>query len=153
MTKPITAGTILVEESAHLPNALLLQAEADSTGAGITGWSEIKDSRATFEKALREAGWTFFFMAGEIQATVFGFDKPKALGAALKRLITDVQSQHCNSIEIGQVADKSLLGLPYVRLTAHVRHLQKGTLFQDNLPGPNSAPGLSQTQPKWKVTA
>src|SRR5580692_7500673 len=122
MTNPITAGSILVEGSAHLPNALLLQTDADSNG-----WAEIKDNRSTFEKAIRDAGWTFFFMAGEIQATVFGFDKPKALRTALKRLITDVQSQHCNSVEIGQVADKSLLGLPYVRVTAHVRHLQKGT--------------------------
>ncbi len=142
-----------MEESAHLPNALLLQRESDSTGSEITGWAEIKDSRSTFEKAIREAGWTFFFMAGEIQATVFGFDKPKALRTALKRLIIDVQSQHCNSIEIGQVADKSLLGLPYVLVTAHVRHLQKGTLFQDKRPGPHAGPGLPQTQPKWKVTA
>ena len=147
MTNPITAGSILVGESAHLPNALL-QSETDANG-----WAQIKDSRPTFEKAIREAGYTFFFMAGEIEATVFGFDKPKALRTALTRLITDVQSQHCNSIEISQVADKSLLGLPYVRVTAHVRHLQKGTLFQDNGPGMNLSPGLSQTQPKWKVTA
>jgi hypothetical protein len=92
-------------------------------------------------------------MAGEIQATAFGFDKPKARRAALKRLITDVRSQRCNSIDITQVTEKSFLGLPYVRVTAHSRHLQKGTLFQDNGPGPNQAPGLSQTQPKWKVTA
>lgn len=137
-----------MEESAHLPNGLLLPSEADSKG-----WAAIKDGRSTFEKAIREAGWTFFFMAGEIQATVFGFDKPKALRTALSRLITDVQSQHCNSIEISEVADKSLLGLPYVLVTAHVRHLQKGTLFQDNGPGMYLAPGLPQTQPKWKVTA
>ena len=148
MTQPITAGSILVQASARLPDALRLHSESDANG-----WAAIEDTRSAFEKAIGEAGWTFFFMAGEIQATAFGFDKPKALRTALKRLIAEVRSQHCNSIEISQVTDKSFLGLPYTRVTAHLRHLQKGTLFQDNGPGPNPAPGLSQTQPNWKVTA
>ena len=68
-------------------------------------------------------------MPGEIKATVFGFDKQKALRAALKRLITDVKSQHCNSIEITSVVGKSFLGVPYVSVSAHSRHIQKGLLF------------------------
>ena len=91
-------------------------------------------------------------MAGEIKATVFGFDKPKALGAAVKRLITDVKSQHCNSIEIARVTDRSFLGVPYVTVFAHPRHLQKGVLFRANATGP--APALfSQAQSKWRLTA
>ena len=93
MTDTITAGSILVEEGTHLPKSLLLQSECISNG-----WTAVKDARSTFEKAIQEAGWTFFFMAGEIKATVFGFDRQKALRAALKRLIADVKSQHCNSI-------------------------------------------------------
>jgi hypothetical protein len=123
MTEPITAGSILVGDGAHLPNALVLPRDSDSNG-----WAAIKDPRPTFEKAIRDAGWTFFFMAGEIHATVFGFDKPKALRTAVTRLIAEVQSQHCNSLEIGQVMSKSFLGLPYVSVTAHARHLQKGML-------------------------
>ena len=89
----------------------------------------MKDSRSAFEKEVREAGWTFFFMAGEIKATVFGFDRQKTLRAALKRLIKNVKSQNCNSIEITQVTGKSFLKLPYVRVSAHPRHLQKGLIF------------------------
>ena len=36
----------------------------------------------------------------EIKTTVFGFDKEKALRTALKRLIANVKSHHCNGIEI-----------------------------------------------------
>ena len=68
-------------------------------------------------------------MAGEIKTTVFGFDRQKALRAALKRLIAEVKSQHCNSIEITRVVDKSFLSVPYVSVSAHPRHLQKGMLF------------------------
>jgi hypothetical protein len=145
MTQPITTGSILVQASAHLPRALRLQSEPDSNG-----WAAIEDTRCNFEKAIREAGWTFFFMAGEIRATAFGFDKPKARCAALKRLIADVRSQHCNCIEIGQVTEKSFLGLPYLRVTAHSRHLQKGTLFQDNGPGSNRLQGFRQLNPNGR---
>ena len=83
-------------------------------------------------------------MAGEIKATVFGFDRQNALRAALKRLITDVKSQHCNSIEITRVVDKSFLRVPYVSVFAHARHLQKGMLFSGN--AADSDPALlSQT--------
>src|SRR5258708_27130678 len=124
MTDTITAGSILVEEGTHLPKSLLLQSESNSNG-----WAAVKDARSTFEKKIQEAGWTFFFMAGEIKATVFGFDRQKAMRAALKRLITDVRSQHCNSIEITQVMSKSFLSVPYVSVSAHPRHIQKGMFF------------------------
>jgi hypothetical protein len=83
---------------------------------------------------------------------VFGFDRQKALHAALKRLIADVKSQHCNSIEITRVMGKSFLKVPYVRVSAHPRHLQKGMCFPAN--GAGSDPALfSQTQSKWRITA
>jgi hypothetical protein len=124
MTDTITAGSILVEEGTHLPKSLLLQSESNSNG-----WAAVKDARFTFEKTIQEEGWTFFFMAGEIKTTVFGFDRQKALRAALKRLITDVKSQHCNSIEITKVMGNSFLRVPYVSVSAHARHLQKGLVF------------------------
>jgi hypothetical protein len=124
MTDAITAGSILIQEGTQLPNSRPLQRESPSSG-----WAAVKDSRSAFEKEVREAGWTFFFMAGEIKATVFGFDRQKTLRAALKRLIKNVKSQNCNSIEITQVTGKSFLKLPYVRVSAHPRHLQKGLIF------------------------
>src|ERR1051325_8384786 len=98
MKGTVTAGSILVQEGTHLPNSLRLQCESNSNG-----WAAVKDARSRFEKTIQEEGWTFFFMAGEIKATVFGFDKQKTLRAALKRLIRNVKSQHCNSIEITRV--------------------------------------------------
>jgi len=124
MTDIITVGSILVEGGTRLPNLLLLQGASD-----LHAWSAPKDARSAFEKTIEEAGWTFFFMAGELKATVFGFDRQRALGTALKRLIADVKLQHCNSIEITRVAGKSFLRVPYVSVFAHARHLQQGLLF------------------------
>ncbi len=124
MTDTIAAGNILVQERTLLPRSLLLESESDSNG-----WTAVNGARSTFEKAIQEEGRTFFFMAGQIKATVFGFDRQKALRSALKRLIANVKSQHCNSIEITRVTSKSFLRVPYVSVCAHARHLQKGMLF------------------------
>ena len=85
--------------------------------------------RPAFEKEIKDAGWTLFFMAGEIKATVFGFNQQRTLRTALKRLLTMVKSQGCNSIEITHVTEKSFLKAPYLTVQAHVRHLQKGLVF------------------------
>jgi hypothetical protein len=127
MTDTIKAGSILVETSGHLPKSLGLR-----RGSRTDGWAGIEDGRPGFEKTIQEDGWSYFFMAGEIKATAFGFDRQKRLGAALQRLITHAKAQHSNSLEISTVTDKSFLSVPYVSVTAHVRHFQKGLLFSGN---------------------
>ena len=124
MTGAIAAGDILIEGGTHFPNSLLLEANPY-----LSAWTAVKSDRSSFEKDIKEAGWTLFFMAGEIKATVFGFDKQRSLLAALKRLIAMAKTQSCNSIEITSVIGKSFLKVPYVSVIAHVRHLQTGLVF------------------------
>jgi len=120
----IAAGDILIEAGTHLPNSRLSLGQPDSNG-----WTALNGTRSAFETEVREAGWTFFFMAGKTRTAVFGFDKQKTLRTALKRLIANVKSQNCNGIEITQVIDKTFLKVPYVSVSAHARHLQKGLTF------------------------
>lgn len=112
-----------------MPRSLRLPTQPDSNG-----WTTVNGNRPAFEKTIHEEGWTLFFMAGEIKTSVFGFDRQHALRAALKRLIAVVKSQHCNGIEITRVTDKSFLKVPYVSVSAHARHLQKGQLFSGSNP-------------------
>jgi hypothetical protein len=123
-TDEITAGEILIENGTHLPDSPLSLGKPDSNG-----WTALNGARSAFETQIREAGWTFFFLAGELKSTVFGFDKPKARRTALKRLIANVKTHHCNGIEIAQVTDRTFLKVPYVSVSAHARHLQKGLTF------------------------
>ncbi len=127
MRETIAAGSVFIDDGAQLPNSTLLQRNPHSSG-----WAEVTNVRSTFEKELPHAGWTFFFMAGEIKTRVFGFNREKALSAALGRLIANVKSQDCNCIEIAQVTGNSFLKIPFVSVTAHPRHLQKGRTFVAN---------------------
>ena len=124
VTDAIRAGSILIDDGIPLPSSILLRLEPYSSG-----WSAVTGERPAFEKEVGQAGWTFFFMAGEIKVTVFDFDRQKAVRAAWKRLIADVRSQGCNCIQITRVAGKSFLGVPYLNIFAHPRHLQKGLVF------------------------
>ena len=122
----ISPGSILVEKSTLLPETLGL--EGDLTGSGWTRVMSDPD-RHQLGKKLADAGWSFFFMAGAIRTNAFGFDQPRMMKAALKRLIAVVRRQRCNCLEIDAVAKRSFWGMPYVSLSAHSRHIQNGLIF------------------------
>ena len=61
--------------------------------------------------------------------SAFGFNRARMIHAALQRVISSVQQQKCNCLEIDEVAMHSFLGVPYVSVSAHPRHIQKGILF------------------------
>jgi hypothetical protein len=126
-TRTIGPGAILIEKSAQLPE--LLRLESDSTA----GWVRVTNNLDCYqiEKELASEGWTFFYMAGRIEATAFGFDREKMIHTALKRLIAKVRLQKCNCLEIDEVATKSFLGMPCVSVSGHSRHLKKGLFFND----------------------
>lgn len=120
MADPIKIGTILIEESAPVPESLRLESEPYSNG-----WKSIKNLNGyELDRKIRKAGWAFFSFA-EINARVFGFDRAKAAGRAVNRLLASVKSDSFNALEISQVAAKHFLGLPYVTVSGHVRHVQE----------------------------
>lgn len=124
MMDAIKTGTILIENGTLLPNSLVLASEPYSKG-----WTTVTNLRSDFETDINHAGWTFFFIAGEIHATVFGFNAEKAVHTAVERLIGNAKSQNCNCLEIGQVTTKSFLGLPFASVSAHSRHIQKSLVL------------------------
>jgi len=121
MADKIKNGTILIEEGALLPESLRFESEPYSKG-----WRLVKDLEGSgLDRRIREAGWTFFFMAGEVNVTVVGSDSESTIRRAVKRVIARVKSGRFNCLEIAQVAVKRFLGLPYVTVSAHPRHIQE----------------------------
>ena len=125
----IKSETVLIENGTILPKSVVLSGEAYSKG-----WTSVTNSRLDLEKDIREAGWTFFFLAGAIHSTVFGFNAEKAVHTAVERLIQTAQSLNCNCLEIGEVTMKSFLGLPFASVSAHSRHIQRERVFAGCLP-------------------
>jgi hypothetical protein len=120
-TGGIQAGIVLIEEGTPMPESMRLEGPSDSDG-----WQSVEVvDRSEFERKINRAGWIFYLMAGEIKATVFGFDQRRALRAAMQRIIASVKFQRCNSLQITEVTAKSFLKLPYVSVSARSRHIQE----------------------------
>ncbi len=127
MADKIKTGTILIEEGALLPDSLRFESEQCSNG-----WRLVKNLDGYgLDRKIREAGWTFFSMAGEIKASVFGFDAEKTTHRAIKRVLANLKSEKFNCLEITQVALKRFLGLPYVSVSAYSRHIRQSPWTKD----------------------
>ena len=121
MADKIKTGTILIKEGSLLPESLRFESEPYSKG-----WRLVKNLEACgLDRGIREAGWTFFFMAGAINVTVMGSDSDNTMRRAVKKVIACMKSDRFNCLEIAQVAVKRFLGLPYVTVSAHPRHIQE----------------------------
>ena len=121
MADKIKTGTIFIKEGALLPESLRFESEPSSKG-----WRLVKDldSRG-LDRKIREAGWTFFFMAGGANVTAVGSDLEKTTRRAVKKVLASMKSDRLNCLEIAQVVVKRFLGLPYVAVSAHPRHIQE----------------------------
>jgi hypothetical protein len=121
MADKIKTGTILIKEGALLPDSLRFESEPYSKGLRLV---KNVDSRG-LDRKIRDAGWTFFFMAGGVNATAVGSDLEKTTRKAIKKVIASMELDGFNCLEIAQVAAKRFLGLPYVTVSAHARHIQE----------------------------
>src|SRR5260370_5194739 len=100
MSDTIKTGTILIEEGTLLPEAVRFDSECS-----VAGWKLVKDlDRCGLDREMREAGWTFCCLAGEIRATVFGIDEEKMVRRTIEEILARLKSEKFNSLEITRVA-------------------------------------------------
>ena len=116
---------MLIAEGAVLPASLQCETEPYAYG-----WRLVKnfDSQG-FNQMISQAGWNFFYIAGAIETSAFGSDEKKTTRKAIKQVIGKLKSKSFNCLEITLVAAKRSLGMPYVRVSAHSRHIQKSMVL------------------------
>jgi len=126
MTDTIRAGAMLVEDGIPIPESLVVDTKSYSSG-----WSSIANSTSVqLGREIENAGWTFFYMAGEIRARGFGLDDQSRTNRAVAHVMDAVKLQNCNCLEITEMRRLSFLGLSYTSLVAHARHIQRSRVFQ-----------------------
>lgn len=123
----IRAGMMLLEDGTGTPESFVLNIEPYSMG-----WSFIIDATAVqLGRDLEGAGWTFFYLAGAIHVSGFGLNDQSRTDRAMAHLIDAVKLQRFNCLEITQVTRASFLGLPYTKVAAHARHIQRSRILSD----------------------
>jgi hypothetical protein len=115
------ANTILIREDTPLPANPPIQSEAF-----LPGWRIVKNlDRSTLARGIEGANWNFFYLAGEIRATVLGRGRSGTLCRAVKCVLAKQKGHNFNSLEITKVVSKRFLGIPFMSVTAHSRHIKQ----------------------------
>jgi hypothetical protein len=137
----ITPGDLFMERDAARPKIFQIQDDAHRTG-----WYRVQHHLTAHELdvELSNLGWTFFFMANVIRKSALAFDPEKGASSALKRVMASVRADGCNSLQMQAVETHSFLGIPYIRVSAHPRHLQRSGVFSRHLQ-PNSVSTVIDT--------
>jgi hypothetical protein len=116
-----TSEAILIRENARLPAGFEVQTEVF-----LPGWRAVKNIDVYgLGRKIEEANWNFFFLAGEIRAIAFGSEEPVTLRRAAKQILAKREEQMFNCLEITEVRAKRFLGIPYLTVVAHSRHIQE----------------------------
>jgi len=125
MTPDIQVGTVLLQARLSIMRALSLESKTYAAG-----WN-VLDALDGFglDHKLRGSGFSSFFLADEVHATVFGRARPANILIALKRIFRKVRGQDMNGLEVTGILSGSFLGLQYVKVSAHSRHIQQGWLL------------------------
>ena len=114
--------TIFIREGTPLPTTLAIESEAF-----LPGWRVVKNlDRQALTREVEGAHWNFFYLAGEMRVTVFGREGLGALRRAVKCVLAKQEGQKFNSLEITKIVSKRFLGIPFMSVTAHSRHIQQG---------------------------
>lgn len=121
MAQTVQAGTILMKKWPGMTKLLGFESEPYSAE-----WSLLKvlDGFA-LDRKIHAAGWNFFFMATEVKAIFFGTPGATKIHGALEKILGKVRQQHFNGLEVTAIVAGRFLGVPYVTVLAHSRHMQK----------------------------
>src|SRR5690348_10933467 len=125
MEETIKSGALLIADGVTLPEAMKLETEPYAYG-----WRLVKNfDLKAFNQFINQAGWNFFYIAGAVETSAFGSDEKKTTRKAIKQVIAKLKSKNFNCLEITQVMSRRSLGMPYVSVSAHSRHVQKSIVL------------------------
>ena len=120
MAQNLTVGTILMKKWPEIPQLTGLETELC-----FGEWSAVKAlNPLELERKIHAAGWNLFFMAAEVKAMFFGSLTAAKVQSALQRIFAKVKPQHFNGLEVTAIVARHFLGMPYVTVSAHSRHMQ-----------------------------
>ncbi|HZQ19039.1 MAG TPA: hypothetical protein VFA90_09975 [Terriglobales bacterium] len=131
MPQTVQVGSILVKESL-MPELLGLEIEGLKIERHSGDWNLIQTLDGfALDRKIHDAGWNFFFMAGEVKAMFFGAIGTKKIENALRRIFGKLKQQPFNALEVTGLLRKRFLGVPYTVVSAHSRHVQQSCYLHE----------------------
>ena len=127
MLSDLKIGTVLVQIDTFIPDSVWVQKETF-----CAGWQTITNLNSDdLDRQIRRDGWNFIFMGGALQGTSWGSWSGTAIRCAAIRVLKKTQATKLNAFEITGIHARRFLGVPYVVVIGHSRHVQKSTVLQN----------------------
>ncbi len=121
MEHKVNVGSLFIKTSAVLPEVWPADSEAFAQG-----WRVLTTLDASaLDRKLRRQAWGVFDIPGQSSAHALGFYGEKAVGKATARLLAKLNPLKFNAAEIVEVTAKKFLGVPYLTVSAHSRHVEE----------------------------
>jgi hypothetical protein len=126
MPPTVQVGAILMKDWPGMNQLLGIESEPCSGE-----WSLLKVLDGfTLDRKIHAVGWNFFFMAAEVKVMFWGSLGAVKMQRALKRILEKVKLQQFNGLEVTQIVARRFLGVPYVTVSAHSRHMQQSCYLE-----------------------
>jgi hypothetical protein len=121
MPPTVHVGAILIEAWPAMTELFGIESEPYSGS-----WSVVKALNGfALDRKIHAAGWNFFFMAAEVNVMFWGARGADTIHDALTRILGKVKGQDFNCLEVTAIVAKRFLGVPYITVSAHSRHIQQ----------------------------
>lgn len=127
MLSSLKIGTVLVQTDTFIPDSVSVHRETF-----CPGWQTITNlDGGTLDRQIRSDGWNFMFMGGPLRSTSWGSWSGTAIRCAAIRALKKTRATKLNAFEITAIRARRFLGIPYVIVIGHSRHIQKSTVLQN----------------------
>ena len=107
MSNILRVGALFMQAGTFVPRSLGVETEACSPG-----WKWITNLDGdSFDRKVRNAGWSFFFLAAKIQVIVLGHWTDKLVGKAVRRVLTRARPAQFNCLEVTELSARRFCGI------------------------------------------
>lgn len=125
MATTIKVGTVFIQNRPLILRTLALESEPY-----VETWDVLQSPPNTsLDRRIRDTGWNHFFMAAEVRASAPGRLSARSVHRALKQIFAKVRNADFNCLEVTKLIEKRFLGVPYITVCAHSRHIQQGSMM------------------------
>jgi hypothetical protein len=114
---------VLIRDGTTLPANLSIASNAFSPGWRIV----TSPDRSALTRGIEAERWNFFYRAEETRATALGAESLHTLRRAVKGILAKQEQESFNCLEVTAITSKRFLGIPFLRIVAHIRHIQESS--------------------------
>jgi hypothetical protein len=126
MPGALKTGTVLMRTGTFIPEPAWVKEETYSPG-----WQLITNLDGDgLDRHIRRNNWHFFFMGAALRGTSWGSWSGTTVRCAAIRVLRKTKPTELNCFEITDIYTRRFLGLRYVSVVGHSRHIQKNTVLQ-----------------------